>query len=165
MAAPIFKITSSAQIIKTKLDVPLGISFPEFFHVGIRYQYAEIGQLGVYFGGDMGIKPSIIRTWTLDNMIHFGNVSYHSNRPVWYSRQGFTYSIHTEEARIYKYSYINMGVGHDFPLNSRLGINADMGFILQVREKMEFKDDTVDPWYRTNWYWKYLVRVQVYYSF
>lgn len=153
-----------AQIIKTKLDFVGGLSYPEFLHGGIRYQYSDIAQAGFFYGGDMGINPAIIRTWTADNMIHFGNISYHSNRPVWYARQGFTYAMHTEEDKIYKYSLINMGLGRDIQLNNIIGFNTDMGFILQVREKMDFKDASVDSWYKTKWIWKYLFRFQLYIS-
>ncbi len=156
-----FSIPVSAQLLKTKLDFVGGIGFPEFVHGGLRYQYSPSTQLGFYYGGDLGIKPAIIRTWNFDHLFSFGKHSYFSNRSVWYARQGFTYSIHTTADRIYKYSYINLSAGRDFNINNLLAINADMGWICQVREKKEFKDPSLDAWYRNEWIWKALLRVQL----
>ena len=158
-------ITASGQWIKTRLDFLGGIGYPEYIHGGLRYQYSQVAQLGFYYGGDiLGFSSAIIRTWNFDHMYHFGKHSYFSNRPVWYARQGFTYSIHTTADRIYKYSYINLSAGRDFNINSFISINADMGWIWQVREKREFKDPSLDAWYRNEWIWKPLLRVQLCFS-
>lgn len=154
-----------AQIIKTKLDIPAGFSFREYFHAGIRYQYTDITQFGLFIGSDGGLFPETVITYSADNLIHFGATSFISNRPVWYARQGFTYKVSNASDRIYKFSYINLALGRDFPINDWFGINADIGFILQVREKMEYKDPGLDPWYKTHWYWLPLFRLQLYYSF
>jgi hypothetical protein len=154
----------SSQIFRSKLDFVGGIGYPEFIHGGIRYQYTGVTQLGFYYGGDMGIYPEIIRTWTGDNFIHFGKHSYVSNRPAWYARQGFTYSIQTAADRIYKYSYIDISAGREFGINDWIGINADLGFIGQVREKIQIKNSSEDPLYRTDLIWKALIRFQIFIS-
>ena len=153
-----------AQIIKTRLDFVGGISYPEFIHGGLRYQYIDMGQLGFYYGGDMGLNPEIIRTWTGENLIHFGKHSYTTNRPAWYARQGFTYSIHTEEEYIFKYSYIDLSVGREFGVTDWFGFNIDMGFLGQFREKMEYRNQNEDPEYRTKWDWNPIVRFQIFFS-
>ena len=155
----------SGQWLKTRLDFTGGIGYPEYIHGGLRYQYSQSAQLGFYYGGDIGLSSNaIIRTWNIDHMYHFGKHSYFSNRPVWYARQGYTYSIHTTADRIYKYSYINLSAGRDFNISSLISINANMGWIWQVREKREFKDPSLDAWYRNEWIWKPLLRVQLCFS-
>ena len=165
----IFLFTSTlalnAQIIKTKLDIAAGFSFREYLHAGVRYQYTDITQLGFFIGADGNLFPEIVTTYSADHLIHFGNTSFISNRPVWYARQGFTYKVSKESDRTFYFSYINLALGRDFTINNWFGVNADMGFILQVREKMEYKDPNLDPQYRTNWYWLPLFRIQLYYSF
>ncbi len=155
---------ASSQIIRSKLDFVGGIAYPEYIHGGLRYQYSDITQLGVYYGGDMGIKPEIIRTWTGDNFIHFGKHAYTPNRPVWYARQGFTYSIHTTADQIFRYSFIDVAAGREFGFNNWIGINADMGLLARVREKIEYKDGRSDPSYLTSWEWKPLLRFQIFIS-
>jgi hypothetical protein len=157
-------INISSQIIRSKLDFIGGIGYPEFIHGGLRYQYTGITQVGFYYGGDMGIKPEIIRTWTGDNLIHFGKHSYAPNRPFWYARQGFTYAVQTTTDRIYRYSYIDASIGREFGINDWIGINADMGFIGQVREKIESRNSGDQPLYRTDLIWKPLIRFQVFIS-
>jgi hypothetical protein len=160
----LFSSLTRAQIIKTKLDFIGGIGYPEFVHAGIRYQYIDVGQLGFYYGGDMGLNPEVIRTWTIDNFFHFGKLSYTTNRPAWYARQGFTYSIHTEEEFIYKYSYIDLTAGREFGVTDWFGFNIDMGFLGQFREKKEFRNQNEDPEYRTKWDWNPIIRFQIFFS-
>lgn len=155
----------NAQIIRTKLDIAAGFSFREYLHAGIRYQYTDITQLGIFAGVDGGLYPEIVNTYSIDHHIHFGKTSFISNRPVWYARQGFTYKTSKEHDRTYKFSYINIALGRDFAINNWFGVNADIGVILQVREKMEYKDSSLESLYRTNWYWLPLFRMQLYYSF
>jgi hypothetical protein len=156
--------TGYGQIIKTKLDFVGGVSAREYLHGGIRYQYTDITQLGAYYGGDLGIYREIVTTWSLDHMIHFGNHGYYSNRPVWYARQGYTHKKSIETDRSYHFSYINIAAGREFGINNWLGVNADLGIILQVREKMEWKTPGLDEIYDNNWYWLALFRVQVFIS-
>jgi hypothetical protein len=157
-------VDNKAQIIRTRLDFVGGLAYPEFFHMGLRYQYSDVGQIGFFYGGDMGIKPTIIRTWTGDHLFHFGKHSYSTNRLVWYARQGFTYAVHTTNDFIYKYSYIDLSLGREFSISEWLGFNADMGFLGQIREKKIFKGVDRDPAYRTKWQWYPLLRFQIFIS-
>ncbi len=159
-----FTIPSSGQVLKTRLDFVGGVSAREYIHAGIRYQYTDFTQVGLCYGGDVGIKPEIITTWSVDHMIHFGSVSFNTNRPAWYARQGFTYSSNNETDRIYKYSYINVAAGREFGINNWLGVNFDMGFILQVMEKTDYKAAGYPDRYRNAWFWLPLVRAQVFIS-
>jgi hypothetical protein len=159
-------ISSQAQIIKSKLDIVGGLSAREYFHIGARYQYAEIAQLGVYVGNDLELNSSeAISTFCIDNMIHFGKLSYYSNRPVWYARQGYTYlknRLGEQETR--KYSYIDISAGREFPLNDRFGLSADLGLMVQFREYREINPPINTP-LNTYWHTMPLARIQFYFSF
>jgi len=146
----LFPVVSQCQILKTKLDFVGGVGFPEYFHAGIRYQYYEYFDLGFYYGGGMGISNTIIRTWNFDHLIHFGPYSYFSNKPVWYARQGFTRSIQTSD-RVYKYSFINLGLGRSFNISSVLGLNLDLGTAIKFSAN----------YYETRWNWRPLIRLQI----
>lgn len=160
-----FVLTGSyGQIIKTRLDFVGGISAREYLHGGIRYQYTDITQFGVFFGGDGGMYPEIITTWSLDHMIHFGNLGFNTNRPVWYARTGYTQAKSIETDRTRRFSYVNLAGGREFGINNWLGVNVDLGAILQVREKTEWKDESLDDIYRNKFYWFPLFRFQVFLS-
>ncbi len=152
------------QIIKTRLDFVGGVSAREYLHGGIRYQYTDITQFGVYYGGDLGVYPEIVTTWCFDHMIHFGKHGFYSNRPAWYARQGYTHKKSIAADRTYNFSYINIAAGREFGINNWLGINADLGLIMQVRERMEWKDAGLDDIYDSQWYWLALFRIQVFVS-
>jgi len=154
---------SFGQIIKTKLDIIGGASAREYLHGGLRYQYTDITQIGLYYGGDVGLYSDIITTYAADHMVHFGKNSFYSNRPVWYARQGFTYVNSKEADRTRKFSYINLALGRDFAVNDWLGFNADLGIIMQIKEKIKL-DSSSDPVNDNNIQWMPLLRVQVYIS-
>jgi hypothetical protein len=162
----LFSGLCSAQVFKSKLDFVGGVSAREYIHAGLRYQYTEITQLGVYFGGDLGIKSDeSISTFCIDNMIHLGKLNFYSNRPVWYLRQGYTYlknRLGDQETR--KYSYIDLSGGREFPINDWLGFNADFGLLIQFREYKE-QDPPLDFPLNTYWHYMPLARLQFYISF
>lgn len=162
----VFSLTLNAQIIKSKLDVVGGISAREYIHGGIRYQYTDITQLGIYIGNDLELQPTEnIATFSIDHMIHFGSLSFYSNRPVWYARQGFTHlKNHLGDHKTRKYSYINFSAGRELTFNDRLGVNADLGFIWQVREYREV-DSPLEAPVNTNFRLFPLARVQIFLSF
>lgn len=161
-----FSFNLNAQIIKSKLDFVGGISAREYVHGGIRYQYTEITQLGFYVGNDMEIRAEEnITTFSVDHMIHFGELSFYTNRPVGYARQGFTYSknnLGAHETR--KYSYFNFSGGREFAFNDWLGANVDLGFIWQFREYREVEPPLEAP-INTNFRIFPLARVQLFLSF
>jgi len=152
------------QIIKTRLDFVGGVSAREYLHGGIRYQYTDFTQLGAYYGGDVGAYSETITTWSLDHMIHLGENGFYTNRPVWYARQGYTQVKSIASDRIYHFSYINLSAGREFGITNWFGVNLDLGFILQVRQRQEWKAPGLDDIYNGKWYWLPLFRVQVFLS-
>ncbi|MBN1951472.1 MAG: hypothetical protein JW801_09725 [Bacteroidales bacterium] len=157
-------LPSEAQIIKTRVDFVGGIAYPEYLHGGIRYQYGERAQAGLYYGGDMGIMPEIINSLTLDHMYHFGKNNYYSNRPVWYTRQAYTYSKQMTTIRIYKISYLDLSLGYEFPLNNYVGLNFDMGLNFKMREREEDRDPDGSVFIDPRWYVGMMARFQIYIS-
>lgn len=156
-------ISVNAQIIRSKLDVVTGISAREYIHIGLRYQYSDIAQVGLAIGGDMELRNEKITTYSLDHMVHFGKLSHYSNRSVWYARQGLTYSVNIlADDYLKKYTYINISLGREFSINNWLGFNADLGFIWQVREITE-ENHIVSNYKRK--YLLPLARIQAFISF
>ena len=151
-----------SQIIKTRLDIVGGLAFVEYAHAGLRYQYGPSSQVGLYYGGDLNIKPEIITNWTAEHVYHFGKNNFYSNRPVWYTRQGFTISKQLESGSTYKIGYLQLSIGYEFPLTNHLGLNFDMGLNCKVRQKTVESSGTVrvDP----SWYLLPLARLQLYVS-
>ena len=158
-----FVVSANGQLIHSKLDLIAGASAREYFHVGLRYQYSDIMQIGIAVGSDLEIRTDEINTYSLDHMIHFGKLSEYSNRPLWYARQGLTYSINKEGAdRTRKFTYINLSAGRDFPVNDWLGFNADLGFIWQIRSVTEENQGVIYDNFRL---FLPLARIQVFISF
>jgi len=156
---------TDAQIIRTRLDGVAGLGYPECTHLGARYQYNDVAQLGFYYGSNMSLSNTPVETWNLDHMYHFGKHSYQSNRPVWYARAGYTYSIHTQVDGARYFSYGELTAGRDVQLNNHFGFNLDLGLLCQFRERRTFTDPHLDNLYDIALYWKPTCRIQLYYSF
>ncbi len=126
----------NAQIIRSKLDVVGGLGIREFVHAGLRYQYTDITQVGLYYGGDLEFGPEIIKTYAFDHFIHFGQISFNSGRPVWYARQGVTYSdeIIDSQETVNRLFFV-LGAGREFSVNTWLGFNVDAGINWQLVKK------------------------------
>ncbi len=161
----LFIMTSHAQLIKSKLDVVGGASAREYYHLGIRYQYAENFQLGLYCGSSLGINSKTITTYSVNNLFHFGSNSFYSNRLVWYGRLGFTYAKDHMGNELHSYSFINMGLGREFNISEKVGFNVDGGLIIQTREKTEWSSGLTPIKVNKTWFYLPLVRAQVYFSF
>lgn len=155
----------NGQIIKSRLDVVAGISAREYAHAGLRYQYSDFTQLGFYIGSDLELKPNEhITTFCIDHQIHFGELSFYSNRPVWYNRLGYTLlKNEIGDFKLNKFSYFNMAIGREIAFNDRLGINLDGGIILQFRRN-QVKPKTETP-FDTRLSLFPLARFQLFYSF
>ncbi len=122
-----------AQIIRSKLDVVGGLGVREFVHAGLRYQYTDITQIGIYYGGDLEFGPEIIKTYAMDHFVHFGQISFNSGRPVWYARQGITYSDEVIDSyKTVERLFFVLGAGREFTVNTWLGFNVDAGINWQL---------------------------------
>jgi hypothetical protein len=128
---------ASAQVIKSRLDLVAGLSVREFAHFGLKYQYADMTQLSFTIGGDLEMKyEENITTFGIDHQVHFGKLSYYSNRPVWYNRHGFTMLKDAiGDYELVKYTYFNFGMGREVAFSERLGVNFDLGLAVQFRKK------------------------------
>ena len=157
--------SAKAQVIKSKLDVVCGASAREYYHLGLRYQYIDNFQLGLYYGNSLGINSKTIYTYSINNLIHFGEHSFYSNRSVWYARQGYTYAIKEEGTETTYFSFINIALGREFNVSEKVGFNVDGGLIIQTSEKTEWSSSITPTKKNKTWFYLPLVRVQVYYSF
>jgi hypothetical protein len=155
----------NSQIIKSRLDIVGGISVREYAHAGLRYQYSDFTQLGIYIGNDLELKPNEhIMTLCIDHLIHFGELSFYSNRSMWYNRLGYTLlKNEIGDYDLNKYSYFNMALGREIAFNDHIGINIDVGMILQFRRK-QVKPVTETP-LDIRWNTFPLARFQLFYSF
>ncbi len=143
----------NAQIIKTRLDIVGGGGYLDYFHVGPRYQYTDITQIGIFYGGGIGFTKNPTETITLSHMLHFGDNSFYSNRPQWYSRQGFIYRKVIKSDSEETIQLLNLGIGREIGFANWLGINIDAGagFIIDessTAEDFEGTDNKLIPIFR-----------------
>lgn len=161
----IFTSKSTFAQIRNKLDVVAGAGMPEQFHAGLKYQLAEKSQIGAFIGSNfIEIKGEKVVSWGVDHEFHFGLIPENTTRPVWYLRQSLIFVKNEYEEYIYKYRHLGFTFGRDFIISKKIGINADLGFYIQLQEKKEYKNPDYDPWYHIGLPVIPAFRIQAFYS-
>lgn len=117
-----------------KINLSLGLGFPELLNVGIRYQL-EQKQLGI----GIGYMPVMsVGFETTDNKMisvssdfyyHFGGFSEFSKRRPWYLRSGI---IYCNAAGGNDLLWLNLRSGRDINLSMKYGLSIDAGIILEL---------------------------------
>lgn len=80
-------VAQSDSLTRTRIVV--GISIPEFFHLGVNIDVSRSSQVGI----GAGIGPSFGGVWTslnLEHRLYFGNISENTLRRKYFFRQSFT---------------------------------------------------------------------------
>ena len=124
-----------------KLNLAVGIGFPELINAGLRYQLGQT-QLGLSFGV-AGESTAI----SGDVFYHFGGRSELSYRRPWYFRTGLTYERVETSDWISNAVWISPRIGRDFNLSERIGIAADLGAAFQLSYE-EIRKEPGEAW---NW--------------
>lgn len=130
----IFYYSSNQLLGQEKMNISLGIGFPELLNIGARYQLKQ-AQLGM----SLGSFPSATEGYFYvsgDMYYHFGGLSKLSLRHPWYGRIGLNYLRREDKepysSSKYSYSYFLLRVGRDFNISKKLGIELDWGFGLRL---------------------------------
>lgn len=148
-----------------RIDLTGGVSAREFIHGGIRIQPTVNNQFGLYYGNSLFLREPEVTTYSLNHMYHFWKKSQLSERPVWYVRQGVTIAKTYDDDRNFRYIYVNLSGGKEFNITKNLGVNMDIGFIVQVHEKITWRYIDAEPRYNQYWATMPLIRFQTYLSF
>ncbi len=162
-----FSSEGEGQIFNSRLDLAAGVGVRDYLHGGARYQYYDFAQIGFYVGNDWEIhSEENITTFSFDHLLHFGHTSLITERPYWYIRTGYTFSRNElSEDELRKYSYMNLGVGRELPVNDFFGLNLDLGLIWQFREYIENKNIPLETPLNNYWYVFPMARLQFFISF
>lgn len=119
---------SFSQIVQSqeKLNLSVGIGYPELINAGLRYQHGQT-QLGLSYGV-AGESTAV----SGDVFYHFGGRSELSYRRPWYFRTGLTYERIETTNWISKAVWISPRIGRDINLSERIGIAVDVGAAFQL---------------------------------
>jgi len=129
-----------------KFNITGGVGLLEAFHIGCKVQVAHKNQIGFYYGNALITDKSTYSAFIIDHQFHFGKVSEYSERPVWFFRQGISYSINNDAYIETKYLFLGLGLGREFNISSKFGISVDLGAVRTIMEKERIKDPSEAPW-------------------
>ena len=115
-----------------KVNISAGIGMPELFNVGVHRQLDQT-QIGLSIGILPGKLTGNDFSISGDVYYHFGGTSKFSDRRPWYGRFGLTYLRNEAEYNIHKYTYLNLRIGRDLNISKKVGIEIDVGVVLELR--------------------------------
>ena len=120
------------------LNIYSGLGLPELFNAGVRYQMMQ-NQAGLGAGALLFSGSESIYTVSADFYHHFGGTSEISTRRPWYWRIGLNYFHDETKYSIYEYFYLCSGIGREFNLSRRFGLEIDLGGVFQIAYKETVK--------------------------
>jgi hypothetical protein len=116
-----------------KINISTGIGIPEFLNIGIRYQFKQV-QAGICIG-TMPVKDEKLISLCGDLFFHFGEVPKLSARRAWYARVGLNYLRDATETSEDRFTYLNIRFGRDLNISKKVGIEIDLGTLIQLSYK------------------------------
>lgn len=138
-----FSLVSPQAEAQEKINLSVGIGFPELINAGIRFQLNQT-QLGLAVGA-MPVKDGTSFAVSGDVFYHFAGSSDFSDRRPWYGRGGLNYWRNESEYAVDEYAYLNFRLGRDFNFSKKFGMQADAGVIFQLSHK-ETRKVPSDGW-------------------
>lgn len=141
----------------SQISITTGMAVSEGLNVGLRYGWGQY-QLGVTVGTypyyDVIANPSNGETVVAASFYHhFVGQSTRSSRKPWFYKTGLSY-IHAEEYDVtFKKIPLNLLIGKEFQLGSRLGFQICAGIYYMLDSRYEdssgsyeyIEDDRVQP--------------------
>jgi hypothetical protein len=131
----------SPTFCQEKISIAAGFGFPELLNLGVR-----INGLQNQFAFSVGTFPKKEEsTFSIsgDFYFHFGGHAKLVERRPWFGKIGLNYfraeSIYLTE----KYTYLNLGVGREFNLSKKLGIQFSAGTVFQLDEEITFNQPNI----------------------
>ncbi len=121
-----------------KVSITTGIGIPELLNLGVYYQLDQV-QMGLSVGTIPSGSDGNLTSISGDVFYHFGGFSDLSYRRPWYARLGLNYLRDEDEYSIKKYTYLNLRIGRDLNITSKLGIKIGAGAIIELSETETMK--------------------------
>lgn len=128
-----------------KFNLTTGIGLPELINIGMKYQVNQ-SQIGLSVGSfPVGSNENIISIST-DYYYHFGGLSELNKVRPWYAKVGLNYLRDETETIIDKYVFLNTRIGRDFNISKKIGIQLDIGLLIELQNEQERKIPINDSW-------------------
>ena len=116
-----------------KMNVSMGMGYPELLNVGLRYQFTQT-QTGFSIG-TLPIPDEHNLTVSGDVYFHIGGHSKLSNRRPWYFKTGITYHNLETNYQHLKYIYLCPRIGRDINFSGKIGLQLEAGGSIQIFRK------------------------------
>ena len=117
-----------------KINLSLGIGFPEAINVGVGYQFDPI-VLACGFGSILGNSDRNAIAIFGEIRYHFAGYSQFSYRQPWFGSIGINYLRDETSFEIEKNWFLNMRIGREFNIDDRFGINFAIGAMYEFSKE------------------------------
>lgn len=125
-----------------------GFGFPELFHAGVRAQISQKNQIGLYYGTDLHNSSEYgYNSISIDHLLSFAAITDSNKKGTWYFRQGLSYGIDNSKTLKTEYVFINLCMGREFKLTSKISLNGELGLFRSLVEIDTLKDPDNKPWF------------------
>jgi hypothetical protein len=141
---------AKAQGEKINIDLVIGTSIPELYHLGVRIHYIPNARLDFNFGSDF-INDDNGRLYeaTINHAIYFGKVNPRTDTKLWSINSGFSFLV--EETVLLKSTagYLNLFFARELRITKKLYIQPEAGASYFLFEQLVNQDNIATKGYRT----------------
>ncbi len=130
----------------TSFNIVAGGSYAELWHLGVQSQFSERSKIGFYYGNGLYYKKDeYYRTFSLDYQYHFGRLSKHIDRHVYYTNlEPIYWTINNV------YEHMNSlalcwGIGRNYYFSDKFGLSLNFALIKAIHQDRTIKDIHYEP--------------------
>lgn len=136
----IHTFVSHAQDNPSRLDISAGLSIPEAFNLGGRWQYNNNGRLHFKLGSNFNFND-IYYSATVNHCWCFGKLNTLTNKRMWGFNTGYTLSFVNSSHREGYSSFLNFYFSREFKLAGKFFIEPELGVSIPAFNNTFIKDD------------------------
>lgn len=140
---------AKAQGEKINVDLVIGASTPELYHLGVRLHYIPNARLDLNFGSDFNNDDNgRLYSATINHAIYFGKVNPRTDTKLWSFNTGFSFLV--EETILQKSTagYVNIFFAREFRITKKLYIQPELGASYFLFEQFVNQDNIATNGYR-----------------
>jgi len=125
-----------------KVNISAGIGVFDMVNAGFKLQWQQI-QVGTNIGTWLFLKDEKVFSLGGDLYFHFGDtVKYTSTKP-WYLKTGISYFSDAMPDFKDKFTFLDLRFGRDLNISPKIGIDVELGALIQLRHKMIPDEDRI----------------------
>ena len=134
-------VISFSLVAQSNFFVEAGAGIPEFYNIGLGYQYSSFGSVDLTYGSDLKVLDGdLFYLLTLNHAFYFGKIGEKANRKLWSFNVGLTTNFFNNDHEEGYKLYLSGWFGREVVISQNILIKPGLGVFNSVYSKINIKD-------------------------